>query len=277
MSDPFPLRPLASVSAPIPRRDTLGLIAVAAGRAVLDRYEEGCGCSWKQDGSPVTRADVESEAIVSEGLAAAFPGVPVVAEEAAAAGYVPTCGATFLLVDPLDGTREFLDRNGEFTVNIALIEHGSPVCGAVYAPALAILWLGDVADGVAESMTVAPAAPALPAVRHPLGCRPFPAGGMVALVSRSHLDRDSEDFLSRLPVAERRAAGSSLKFCQIAAGEGDVYPRFSPTMEWDTAAGQAVLMAAGGAVMTPEGGLFRYGKPGYRNGPFVAWGRRAVP
>jgi 3'(2'),5'-bisphosphate nucleotidase len=260
----------------MPRRDALGLIAVAAGRAVLDRYEEGCGCTWKKDGSPVTRADVESEAIVAEGLASAFPDVPVVAEEAAAAGYVPKCGATFLLVDPLDGTREFLDRNGEFTVNIALIELGAPVCGAVYAPALGLLWLGDVAEGVAESMTVAPAATALPATRerHRLACRVSPEGGMVALVSRSHLDSASEDFLGTLPVTERRAAGSSLKFCRIAAGEGDVYPRFSPTMEWDTAAGQAVLVAAGGAVTTPEGALFRYGKPGYRNGPFVAWGRR---
>jgi 3'(2'), 5'-bisphosphate nucleotidase len=262
----------------LPRRDALGLIAVAAGRAVLDRYEEGCGCSWKKDGSPVTHADVESEAIVSEGLANIYPDVPVVAEEAAAAGFVPQCGATFLLVDPLDGTREFLDRNGEFTVNIALIEHGAPVCGAVYAPALGLLWLGDVSEGIAESMVVAPAAPALPGERqrHRLACRATPDGGMVALVSRSHLDPASEAFLGTLPVAERRVAGSSLKFCRIAAGEGDVYPRFAPTMEWDTAAGQAVLVAAGGAVTTPEGVAFRYGKPDFRNGPFVAWGRRTA-
>ena len=176
------------------------------------------------------------------------------------------------MVDPLDGTREFLNRNGEFTVNIGLVAEGLPVAGAVYAPALERLWSGGA---TAQVRTVVPGAALSTAVAvRRLATRQAPASAWTALASRSHCDAETEAFLARLPVTQRRAAGSSLKFCVVAEGEAEVYPRFGPTMEWDTAAGDAVLRAAGGTVLDGEGRVFRYGKAEslYRNGPFVAWG-----
>ena len=261
------------------QRDALALafaaLCVAAGAVVMGFYEAGCDMRFKGDGSPVSAADEAAEAFILARLRNIVPGLPVIAEEAAAAGHIPAAASTFVLVDPLDGTREFISRNGEFTVNIALIENGAPIAGAVYAPVLAALWHGGAK---AQGATVAPGARLAGASEHrTLHVRPTPAEGMTALASRSHGDKRTEAFLAGLPIRERIAAGSSLKFCRIAEGGADVYPRFGPTMEWDTAAGDAVLRAAGGITCTPEGTPLRYGKAGdgYRNGAFVAWGDAA--
>jgi 3'(2'), 5'-bisphosphate nucleotidase len=256
-------------------RDDIALFlaeaALAAGPAVMEEYERGCDVRSKEDGSPVTSADHRAEAIICSHLAGMAPSLPICAEESTAAGTPISAAGRFLLVDPLDGTREFLARNGEFTINVALIEAGAPIAGAVYAPAIGRLWIGADAAFVCES----PLGAGLPAKgkRRRIQTRRAP-GRLTALVSRSHGDPQSESFLGRLPIGEARPAGSSLKFCLIAEGLGDVYPRFAPTMEWDTAAGDAVLRAAGGVVLDPDGKLLVYGKVdcGLRNGPFVAWG-----
>jgi 3'(2'),5'-bisphosphate nucleotidase len=247
-------------------------IALAAGVAVMTEYSGACRSRLKSDASPVTAADERAEAVILDHLAARAEPIAVIAEESAARGGVAAIGADFVLVDPLDGTKEFLARNGEFTVNIALISQGAPVAGAVYAPALERLWFaGDSAFACA-----APAGARLPEPQRwtRLRCRSAPSEGLVALVSRSHGDTATETFLAKLPILERRATGSSLKFCALAEGEADVYPRFGATMEWDTAAGEAVLRAAGGLVVAADRGLFRYGKveTGFRNAGFIAWG-----
>ncbi len=260
-------------------RDEIALylaeVAVSAGPAVMEVYESGCDVGAKADGSPVTLADRRAEAIICDRLARAVPPVPMVAEESTAAGTPISVAERFLLVDPLDGTREFIARNGEFTINIALVERGKPSAGAVYAPAIGRLWFGGEHAFVCE----APVAAGLPqgVPRRRIHTRLAP-GALVALASRSHGDPRTEAFLERLPIAERRTAGSSLKFCLIAEGLADVYPRFAPTMEWDTAAADAVLRAAGGVVLDPSGDPLVYGKvdKDLRNGGFVAWGDGAA-
>lgn len=241
----------------------------------MEEYERGCDVASKRDGSPVTSADRRAEAIICECLASMVPALPVCAEESMAAGAQPEIGDRFLLVDPLDGTREFLARNGEFTINVALIERGAPVAGAVYAPAINRLWVG----GETAFTSDAPLGAAAPdeKSRRQIHTRRAPES-LVALASRSHLDAQSDAFLKRLPIKEALSAGSSLKFCLIAEGRGDVYPRFAPTMEWDTAAGDAVLRAAGGVVVDPSGRALSYGKvdSGLRNGAFIAWGDAAA-
>jgi 3'(2'), 5'-bisphosphate nucleotidase len=181
----------------------------------------------------------------------------------------------FFLVDPLDGTREFIARNGEFTVNVALIDAGVPIAGAVYAPAIGKLWFGGTSAFLCE-VPVGEALPE-PSAWRPISARAAPAK-LAALASRSHADPATEAFLSQLPIGERKSAGSSLKFCVIAEGAADVYPRFAPTMEWDTAAGDAVLRAAGGIVLAMDGAPLAYGKyaAALRNGGFVAWGDPAL-
>jgi 3'(2'), 5'-bisphosphate nucleotidase len=256
-------------------RDEIALFlakaALAAGPAVMEEYDRGCSVASKEDGSPVTSADHRAEAIICEYLASLAPMPPVCAEESMAAGAQAQVAERFLLVDPLDGTREFLAGNGEFTINVALIERGAPVSGAVYAPAIGRLWVGGETAFACEAQVGA----ALPGEgsRRRIRTRSAPTN-LVAFASRSHLDPKSDSFLKRLPIGETRFAGSSLKFCLIAEGLGDVYPRFAPTMEWDTAAGDAVLRAAGGGVFDPSGLPLSYGKvgAGLRNGPFVAWG-----
>lgn len=247
--------------------ETFARIALEAGALIMAIYARGAAARLKEDRSPVTEADEAAEVLILERLAAECPGIPVVAEESAARGVVPQTGDRFILVDPLDGTKEFLNRNGEFTVNIALVADGVPVAGCVYAPAAEALYAGgDTAWR------------ALGGTRTSIRTRPYPAAGLTALCSRSHPDPASEAFLARFPVAERREAGSSLKFCRVAEGGADVYPRFGPTMEWDVAAGHAVLAAAGGRVVMPDGSPFRYGKheAGLRNEAFVAWGREPL-
>jgi 3'(2'), 5'-bisphosphate nucleotidase len=253
-------------------------VALAAGPVVMVEYEKGCEVRTKSDSSPVTIADEKAEELILGLLRAQASEIPVVAEEAIARGAQADFGRSFILVDPLDGTREFIARNGEFTINIALVRDGAAVAGAVYAPALGRLWFGGERAFVCEAAVGAP----LPAKSswRAIATRAAPADALVALASRSHGDAETEAFLARLPIGERRSAGSSLKFCALAEGIADVYPRFAPTMEWDTAAGDAVLRAAGGIVLAVEGGPLRYGKKDrrLRNGGFIAWGdpRRAA-
>ena len=250
-------------------------IALAAGQAVMDVYAGACTARAKADSSPVTEADERAEAVILARLAQAFPGIPVIAEESVARGIVPLCGSRFILVDPLDGTREFLARNDEFTVNIALIDAGVPVAGVVYAPALAKLWIGGARAWACAAWPGGDLPPA--SAWREISARKPRAEGLVARCSRSHGDAGTEKFLAGRRIAGRVNAGSSLKFCLIAEGEADVYPRFGPTMEWDIAAGEAVLRAAGGRVLTPDGAELRYGKAaaGFRNGFFIAWGKAA--
>jgi 3'(2'), 5'-bisphosphate nucleotidase len=250
-------------------------IAIEAGVAVMAVYSADSHARRKPDQSPVCDADEHAEAIILNRLAARLPGIPILAEEAAAHGQKSISASTFILVDPVDGTREFLSHNDEFTINIALIVDGVPMAGVVYAPALAQLWIGGRG---ASSCVVAPGAPLPPREqRQVIHVRDAPAQGLTALASRSHSDPETESFLARLPVKERRTAGSSLKFCAVAEGKADVYPRFGQTMEWDTAAGDAVLRAAGGIVLDGDSRPLRYNKvqDQFRNGPFVAWGDRA--
>jgi 3'(2'), 5'-bisphosphate nucleotidase len=252
-------------------------IAARAGQAIMEVRARPHAVTAKGDGSPLTEADLAAEAIIAAGLREAAPGIHVVSEEDGAHA-APPPGAPFILVDPLDGTREFLGPSGEFTVNIALVAEGRPRGGVVYAPALGRIWQGALGHGAAEA-PLAPGADPSAAAWRPIRARPRPAEGWIAVASRSHIDPDTEAFLAALPVGRRRSIGSSLKFCLLAAGEADVYPRLAPTMEWDTAAGQAVLEAAGGRVATPEGAPFVYGKAGqgFRNGHFVAWGAEPSP
>jgi 3'(2'),5'-bisphosphate nucleotidase len=253
--------------------EILADVALQAGPAIMRVYESGDpGARLKRDRSPVCEADELAEKVILDALSVRLPQWRVIAEESASRGVIPVCGRGFLLVDPLDGTKEFLDRNGEFTVNIALIVDGTPRAGAVYAPALGKLWFGGERAYACEAKPGAPLL--LEADRRELHVRPVPAHDVVALTSRSHLDADAARLLEALPVTERRAIGSSIKFCLIAEGLADLYPRFGPTMEWDVAAGEAVLRAAGGQVRSPDGEPLCYGKKseGYRSGSFIAWG-----
>ena len=254
---------------------TFARIAVAAGVVVMQVYEHGAVVRTKSDSSPVCDADEKAEALIHLELARLVPGVPVLAEEAASRGDKPDVDGRFILVDPVDGTKEFLNRNGEFTVNIALIVQGVPRAGAVYAPALKKLWFGG---DQAFTCTIEPGGDLGSAAIVPIATRPAPGTGLVVMASRSHADPSTEAFLARVPVAERRNAGSSLKFCWLAEGLADLYPRFGPTMEWDTGAGDAVLRAAGGIVLAGDGADFAYGKvaENFRNGAFVAWGDRGA-
>ena len=248
-------------------------LASAAGRVVMDVYATDFEVRTKGDLSPVSEADERAEALLVPGVTALLPGVPVVAEEAVSRGELPDVAGEFVLIDPVDGTREFVSRNGDFTVNVALVRDGVPVVGVVYAPARQRLFVGG---GAAWSGTLT-AGEDLPELM-PLTTRAYPDSGLVAVASRSHLDERTQAFLDRLQPADTRSAGSSLKFCLVAAGEADVYPRFGPTMEWDTAAGDAVLRAAGGTVVDEAGDVFRYGKveTGLRNGAFVCWGQEPL-
>jgi 3'(2'), 5'-bisphosphate nucleotidase len=231
----------------------------------------------KVDGSPVTEADRRAEEIILSGLDRLAPGVPVISEEAASsddngAATGPDGNGDwsrlFWLVDPLDGTKEFVSRNGEFTINVALVQDGVPVLGVVLAPAVDRLFAADRFSGaVTEDIDG----------RRAVSARTPPAEGATVVSSRSHGDADAlARFTERRRVVAHLNAGSSLKFCLLASGQADLYPRFGRTMEWDTAAGDAVLRAAGGRVTDLQGQDLRYGKPGFENPHFVAWGREAV-
>ncbi|MFQ5786265.1 MAG: 3'(2'),5'-bisphosphate nucleotidase CysQ [Alphaproteobacteria bacterium] len=240
-------------------------IAREAGDLIMRYYEGGATVRIKADSTPVTEADEAAERLIVAALETLTPEIPVVAEESAAAGAAPdVAGRAFWLVDPLDGTKEFIGRNGEFTVNIALIEGGRPVLGVVRAPVAQITHFAHSGAAFVERDDGAP---------RPIHAR-FPAtDGLVAVVSRSHRSPETDRFLADYSVKEERSAGSSLKFGLIAAGEADIYPRLGRTMEWDTAAGHAVVAAAGASVRTLDGADLVYGKPGFENPYFVVRGR----
>jgi 3'(2'), 5'-bisphosphate nucleotidase len=245
-------------------REAIIAIAREAGETVMAIYATDFAVRGKSDASPVTEADERAEAIIVQRLRALTPDIPIVAEEAVAAGQVPAVRQRFWLVDPLDGTKEFASRNGEFTVNVALVDGGVPVLGVVLAPAIGRLFAGAAGLGALAEQGGA---------RRAIRCRSVPAEGLTVVSSRSHGDAAALDaFLAGRRVAASVNAGSSLKLCLLAAGEADLYPRFGRTMEWDIAAGHAVLLAAGGRVVTLHGEPLRYGKPGFENPHFVAEG-----
>jgi 3'(2'), 5'-bisphosphate nucleotidase len=246
--------------------------AQRAGGAIMVVYATDFAVRDKADASPVTVADETAEKIILADLAAIAPDIPVVAEEAVAAGKVPVIADRFFLVDPLDGTKEFVARRDEFTVNVALIENGEPVLGVVFAPARRELFWGDVRAGKAGHIDADPDG-TMPSLGNAITARQPPPQGLVAVASRSHRSPETDALLANYPITDFRSIGSSLKFCIVAQGQADIYPRVGTTMEWDTAAGQAVLTAAGGRVTTLEGEPFRYGKPGFKNGNFIARGR----
>jgi 3'(2'), 5'-bisphosphate nucleotidase len=252
--------------------DDTALLALAAdlarraGTAILAVRARGFETLRKADASPVTAADHAAEAVIVEGLRAATPGIAVVAEEEMAAGHVPREGGEYWLVDPLDGTREFAALRDEYTVNVGLVRDGRAVLGAVGVPAYGELFLGHIGRGAWKRTA---------AGEHAIRARTPPAEGLLVLASRSHgNDARLADFLAGRPVASVVQMGSALKICRLAEGAGDLYPRFGRTMEWDTAAPQAVLEAAGGTVRRiVGGGALLYGKPGWDNPGFVCTGR----
>lgn len=236
-----------------------------AGRIIMEYFEEGTSTKIKADGSPVTAADQDAEKIIIPILRDLTPSIPIVAEESAATGNLPRTDAnTFWLVDPLDGTKEFINRRTDFTVNIALIKGGLPVLGVVLTPYDGLLWAG--------SETLGAFVEDAGGNREVISTRKPNTEKLTVVASRSHRSPELEDYIAALNVGKAISRGSSLKFCLLASGQADIYPRLGPTMEWDTAAGHAVLLAAGGRLINFDGTPFEYGKPEYRNGWFIAYG-----
>lgn len=238
-------------------------IALRAGKVIMDIYKTDFTVTAKGDNSPVTEADRLADALIVKALREDVTDrFPIVSEETfEATNPTAVAGTPFWLVDPLDGTREFINKRDEFTVNIALIDAGRPVVGVVHAPAIGETYWANRAGAFAETPNAA---------AHAIGARRAPRDGLVALVSRSHPSPETQRYLATLNIKRRMEAGSSLKFCLIAAGRADIYPRFGRTMEWDTAAGHAVLRFAGGHVTDVNGDELLYGKPGLENPPFIA-------
>ena len=245
--------------------------ALEAGREILEVYAGEISVDQKRDLSPVTLADGRAEAVILRRLAAATPDIPIISEEQAEAEGLPAAAAErFWLVDPLDGTKEFIKRNGEFTVNIALIERGRPILGVVGIPVQGVIYAA-AGPGTAHRRNADGALV-------PIEARACPECGATVTSSRSHATNDELDrLLSTRKVADRKTAGSALKFCMVAEGAADLYPRMGPTMEWDTAAGHAVLEAAGGRMTRLDGTPFLYGKPGFLNPGFIAEGVKSRP
>jgi len=254
--------------------DALTGIASRAGDAIMRVRMAGASVRTKADATPVTEADEAAEKIILDGLSRILPGITVVSEEAASQGSLPQIPATFILVDPLDGTREFIEGRDEFTVNIAIVRDGRPIAGVVGAPALNAIWRGAIGAGSERLILQPGAGPEAARERTPLRTHPHREGPWRAMVSRSHLDRKTEEWLTRFPAISRMDCGSSVKFCRIAEGKADVYPRLGRTSEWDIAAGDAVLSAAGGVVLTPDGTPVQYGQiaRGLKVPSFIAWG-----
>ena len=243
--------------------EDIAVAAREAGEAILEIVRRGFEVEHKQDSSPVTEADRAAELIILAALARAAPGVPVIAEEEVAAGRIPAHGDTYFLVDPLDGTKEFVRGGDDYTVNIGLIVNGTPHVGAVFAPATERLHAGVVGEGAwLEDLSN----------RIPISTRK-PGSELVAVASKSHFNQPTADYLCEAAKnCGYVGIGSSLKFCIVAEGRADIYPRLSPTSEWDTAAGHAVLLAAGGRVDGPDGNPLAYGKRAFLNRGFVATG-----
>ncbi len=245
--------------------DFLAALAREAGRAILDVYDTDFEVQRKDDYSPLTLADTRSHRIIADALRSRYPGIPVLSEEGRSVPYeTRKAWERFWLVDPLDGTKEFVNRNGEFTVNIALVEKSVPVAGLIYIPVQDRLFFGDVREGCWEESE---------GLRKPIKISDGPPNGVVRIVrSRSHPSPDLLKILSLIPRHEIVNRGSSIKFCAVARGDADFYPRFGPTWEWDTGAGQAIVTAAGGTMVDFFGKPFVYNKENLLNGPFlIAW------
>lgn len=247
---------------------TFRRLAIEAGERIMEIYSRAdLGVKAKDDASPVTLADEAADALISAGLREAFPGLPLITEEQASTHRLrPT---SFLIVDPLDGTKEFVNRRGEFTVNIAYVENGIPLHGIVYAPAGGRMFRTLPGGGAVEER--GPFDPQISAHQHPIRVGTPDNGALRVVASKSHRNPETDAYIARYAVAESKNAGSSLKFCLVATGEADLYPRLGRTMEWDTAAGDAVLRAAGGRVLRLDGlKPLPYGKPGWENPFFLA-------
>ncbi|HVV62173.1 MAG TPA: 3'(2'),5'-bisphosphate nucleotidase CysQ [Pseudolabrys sp.] len=248
--------------------DLTGIVAQASAAVLANPYT---GHRVKDDQSPVTPADEAAEAAILEGLARLLPGVPVVSEEATGHGATPKADESFVLVDPLDGTKQFIEGLPEYTVNVAIVSGRTPIAGVIAAPAHGLLWRGVLGVRSERLRLNARGGTEKPA---PIRTRPWPAKDPVAIVSRSHFDPNTDALLKKLGPMQRDHSGSSIKFCRIAEGIADIYPRLAPTSEWDIAAGHALVVAAGGAVLTPQGAPLHYGGT---NGKFlvpgfIAWG-----
>jgi 3'(2'), 5'-bisphosphate nucleotidase len=268
-------RNLASTADILPEQaagllDELTKIVARACTVIRDISPTATGVQLKPDQSPVTAADIASEAAILDGLRRLMPDAPVLSEEMASAKAPPALNGSFFVVDPLDGTREFIAGRDEFTVNLALVTRGTPVLGIIAAPNRGLVWRGIV-GGQAERLRLLADGADQP---RPIRTRRWPAQSAVAIVSRSHLDPATEAFLERLGPVTRSASGSAIKFCQIAEGSADVYPRLATTCEWDVAAGHALVFAAGGIVTSPDGGTLTFGhaNKNFRVPAFIAWG-----
>lgn len=236
------------------------IIALArqAGKIILEHYHSDYAVEVKSDDSPVTQADIAADKFIVEGLQKLAPNVPIISEEGNKT--LPAGSKSFWLVDPLDGTKGFISKSGQFTVNIGLIKNGKPTLGVVYIPTEDKMFWGEVGNGAfCDGVAIS--------------CRRSPAEGLTVVASKSHRSAQTDEFVAKLKVKEFLPAASSLKFCMLAEGKADLYPRFGPTMEWDTAAGHAILLAAGGTMTNIDGSEFAYCKPDFRNGGFLAKGR----
>jgi len=242
-------------------------ITIAAANSIGTSFSPG-SVRIKADGSPVTSADEAAEAVIRDGLARLVRPFPIISEECSEGRTLPAQSDCYYLVDPLDGTKEFVAGRDEYTINIALVSEGRPVLGVIAAPALGLIWRGIVGRG-AERLEFASGKALSP---QPIHSRSSPYGELIIMVSRSHLDPATEAYLKNLPHARRIGCGSSLKFCRLAEGTADHYPRLGPTMDWDVAAGHAILTAAGGTVTELDGSPLKYGTAGLRIPSFLAWG-----
>jgi len=244
--------------------DQIVKLAATAGEEIMRIYNSGFKIETKDDRSPVTAADRAAEEVITRTIRQSITDAfPIVGEEAVSEGHMPDiAGTPFWLVDPLDGTKEFINHRDEFTVNIALVADGRPALGVVFAPAKGIAYCGSPLGAFSIKDGGKP---------RPIACRPMPAKGLVAVASRSHRSPQVDAYLGQFDIAESISAGSSLKFCLVAEGKADLYPRFGRTMEWDTAAGHAVLRFAGGEAVRADTGVeLTYGKPGLDNPDFIA-------
>ncbi|MCW8915634.1 MAG: 3'(2'),5'-bisphosphate nucleotidase CysQ [Magnetovibrio sp.] len=253
-----------TINIPLSLLDSLHMIAVRAGQEILSIYNTDFDVDYKGDDSPVTQADQLAEKLITSAIKEEITAdFPIVGEEAFSDGQAPQLdGGPFWLVDPLDGTKEFVKKTGEFTVNIALIEFDKPVVGVVHTPTTGNVFMGSPLGAFAD----------LGNGPGKIQCRKFPPEGLTAMVSKSHKTPETDEYLQHYKIREETSAGSSLKFCMIARGLADIYPRLGRTMEWDTAAAHAVLNAAGGSVKDLDGNELTYGKSGFENPHFVAKG-----
>lgn len=259
--------------------DELSSLVSTAGAAILAACAGSLEVREKSDHSPVTAADHASEAVMLEGVSRLLPGLSIVSEEAATRSLPSQLSSSFVLIDPLDGTRELLAGRNEFTINVAIVKDARPWLGIIAAPAQGMLWRGAAPCGAERMLLAAGASVSAAKERTPINTRPCPRTGLVTAVSRSHFDAQTAALLERLPGSRRIACGSALKFCRLAEGAVDLYPRLSTTCEWDVAAGHALVAAAGGTVLTPDAGPLRYGGigGGFRVPAFIAWGDPSAP